>query len=420
MFQSSHTSIQTTLNAVCVLQIDDTSDYTAGNGEPLTHDRSFFDKKRVIITNPDGVQYIMDSVDNPPVVDENIDAPSVGVSADQNIYTFGGNDGNGTYTITLISVPTWQNGQTYNQTDSHVVYLAGIFYQTTIDGNTNDPTVGPGWQVIGYTELLAITKYTSSTTVAVNCLTAANYQTLLYDSTYDTYSVDVSDTCTTLTIEDNSLYANNNQPGHDITDFSDYRRIVITRPNGTQYIMSSISATDVDEIIAAPSSGNNTINYSFIDDTDEDGLYDIRICSFPTWRDTANYTLIASPVIVYHDGTLYQLKQTGTGQQPDLSPTYWEEYTLDSSVEFTTNYCYIAKIAVLCFNMLKCYETLVHDAFCVMDTNFCNDDVLCKNKKFLNAMKMRVLLDAVQYSMSRRQWNEVEKQFNLMRQLCNC
>ena len=78
------------------------------------------------------------------------------------------------------------------------------------------------------------------------------------------------------------------------------------------------------------------------------------------------------------------------------------------------------KIAVVCLSLISCLERLTYNAFCEIDNDFCNDDILCQNKIFLNAVKLRVLFDALEISVDKSAWNEVEREFNLMKTICNC
>lgn len=245
-----------------------------------------------------------------------------------------------------------------------------------------------------------------------------NFKSSLIDPTTGLNTLVVNDTCSVLTFTDTSNFDTNDQDGHDRSDFTDYRRVVITTGDGSTYIMSSIAGSDVDEIIATASTTNDTINFNFREDIDIDGLWDVKICNYPTWNNTVAYT---SGVIVFYDGNLYQaLSATTIAAAPDVTTAEWELYEPLDGEELLTPYCTCEKIAVLCISLLKCKESLVHEAFCLISSDFCNDDVLCKNKKFLNATKMHLLMSAMEYSMNRRAWSEVEEQFNLMKTICNC
>jgi hypothetical protein len=174
---------------------------------------------------------------------------------------------------------------------------------------------------------------------------------------------------------------------------------------------------DVDEVIATASTSNDTINYAFQDD-EVDNILEVRICNYPTWNVGVVYEV---DDVTYYNGVLYQALGTTTeGQTPDVTPLEWVVYEPLPEEELLTKYCTVQKIVVLCINLLKCQETLTHEAFCLISSDFCNDDVLCKNKTFLNAMKMNVLLKNIEYQVNRQAWNEVDDSLNLMKTICNC
>lgn len=282
-----------------------------------------------------------------------------------------------------------------------------------INGDYNKPYTVASFEDVACTNPLVITSIDSIPT----CPAGVNFKASLVDRDGE-ISVDINGTCSAITIVDNSNYDLNISPGHLRANFTDYRVITINKPNGT-WVMSSVpGASGVDQVIAAPSSGTDSFTYTLLDE-DVDGIYEVVLCSYPTWTELAQYAS-APLTVVYYNGVLYKCIATTAGDQPDISPDYWEVYEPTTEEMLLTRYCTIQRIVVLCINILKCYERLTHEAFCLMDSNFCNDDVLCKNKKFLAAVKMRVLLDAAEISVNKSAWNEVDRQINLMNQICGC
>ena len=149
----------------------------------------------------------------------------------------------------------------------------------------------------------------------------------------------------------------------------------------------------------------------------------MRICAYPTYDNAETYDTAPDPEVVYNltDGNLYKsLVDANTGNQPDTSAAQWELYEPTGDSDLTTRYCTTFRIVVLCRSILTCRESLVYEAFCTLDTDFCNDDVLCSNPTFLAAVKLRLVLDAIEYSVDKGAWNEVERQVNLAIRICNC
>jgi hypothetical protein len=250
-----------------------------------------------------------------------------------------------------------------------------------------------------------------------DCPPLDNFRASLLDDS-GVVSIDINDSCSGLVITDNSNYDVNGSPGHLRPRFTDFRRVHIIGPS-SEWVMSSIpDDTTADQVIPAPSIGTDEFAFSF-QDVDSDGIYEVRLCTYPTWTDLAQYP--SSPLnVVYYEGVLYRCIQDSTDNVPDENPEYWEVYEPTPEEALLTRYCTVQRVVVLCISLLKCYEKLVHDAFCLMDNNFCNDDVLCKNKKFLAATKMMILLKAVEISVNKNAWHEVEKQIRLMKLICGC
>jgi len=244
-----------------------------------------------------------------------------------------------------------------------------------------------------------------------------NFQASLINTTTNVADITVNDGCTTFTVVDSGNYAVSDEVGHLLADFSDYRKLTIIRPSVGAYVYSSLG--DGDASISTPDSTNNTVNYQFAE-TDVDGIFEVQVCAYPTYNPAAAYGATPSDIIVYYDGNLYKSLQASTGSQPDTNPLDWELYDPTPEDELLTRYCTVAKMVVLCISLLKCQETLIHEAFCLIDSDFCNDDILCKNKKFLAAVKARTILDAMTYSVNRQAWNEVNSQVNLLKTICNC
>lgn len=223
----------------------------------------------------------------------------------------------------------------------------------------------------------------------------------------------VDSVCENIVSEDHSDYAGNGESGHALADFTDYRKVTITRPDASTYVFSSLG--DGDELINAAQGGNNEFSYTFLT-TDADGVWAVKLCSVPTYNAGATYQ--KDDDIVYYSGIFYEsLVDANTGNQPDTSPTKWG-VILESAL--SDKYCVTYKIGVNCIALLKCYEDLNYEANCEIQTNFCDSEVLAKNKKFLDAMTLRLLLDGADFAVARSQFEEAENIYNLAKTICNC
>lgn len=239
-----------------------------------------------------------------------------------------------------------------------------------------------------------------------------DFQVSITDSNND-LSINIDNSCETLTVVDEGNYVLSDESGHLQADFTDFRQFTITNPAGQDYLFDAEG--NGDETVSTASSGNHTINYS-IRDGDKDGVYTIKICSIPTYNNAATYE--ATTDFVWFNTKLYQsLTGANTGNQPDTSPINWLEVTIAAVSE---KYCITEKVTLTCIELLDCYEQLVHDAACVIHEDFCNPDLLCKNKTLLNAVELRLLLDAMNFSSLNKQWDEAQRDANNAKRICNC
>jgi hypothetical protein len=229
-------------------------------------------------------------------------------------------------------------------------------------------------------------------------------------------NLEINCDCTKLSFADTSNYTDNGMTGHDIDSFNS-RKITITRPDGSKFIMGTSDISPKDLLIGPPYASPNLFSYSF-GDTDMDGIYSIQICSYPDWSSTATYESYLFP-IVRRNGILYKCKSTSNNIDPatDTSSVFWTVYECTDNCD-DTRYCTTKNIVVLCISLLKCYKKLVADAFCSVENAGCKDISL--NKQFQNAMKFRVTLDAIEFSVCAGDWDSAKKQIEILKSICCC
>ena len=276
------------------------------------------------------------------------------------------------------------------------------------------------WQVSYYTDDCNPILSGVVVTSYVDCVTC-NPPPLPFETTLGNIAVDSK--CSMITFDDESNYSTAVEEGHSMSDFDTYRVITITRFNGETYTLSSLG--DGDEVITTGSTGDINFAYLFQTDIDgniidEDGLYDVDICNYPTWSTLAAYDIVLNPeIVVYYNGVLYKALSSSTGSQPDLVIADWEVYTPTVQEKSLSRYCSRLKIVVLCLSILDCYDKKVLDSVC-SDKDFCSDYAVCNNDSLLDAMKIRLMIDAVENSVDNIQYDEVIRQIDIMKQICNC
>jgi hypothetical protein len=219
--------------------------------------------------------------------------------------------------------------------------------------------------------------------------------------------------CSKISFSDTSNY-NNGLVGHD-SSFFNYRKITLTRPDGTTYIWSTDSGTDVDEVIQPHYNSSNQFSYSFLE-SDKDGLYSIELCSFPDWQTGIFYDKTLNN-IVYRNGVLYKQVASSNSVDPatDTNNDYWIEL---SDTDDTGRYCCTEKILVLCIKILSCYKKLVDASMCAMENDPCKN--LCENDDMMKAMKMRVTMDAVDFAYCAKKYDLTKKHMEILNSLCCC
>jgi len=89
----------------------------------------------------------------------------------------------------------------------------------------------------------------------------------------------------TLTINDYSNYIASTEEGHLKADFEDFKKIIVTDPEGSQYTYSTLVGGD--ESILTPDNYSTTpiqTSYTYTDD----GLYAVTLRSVPTWENVGS------------------------------------------------------------------------------------------------------------------------------------
>jgi hypothetical protein len=229
-------------------------------------------------------------------------------------------------------------------------------------------------------------------------------------------NLSISCDCKNIKFSDTSNYNNNFLPGHDPELFTT-RKIILTRPNGTTYTWGTSNFTDVDQVIPPHFSSPNTFQY-VLSSSDQDGIYEVQLCTYPDWSSEVYYNSGTSTIVRRGD-VLYKNTVSNSNLDPSnpANSNYWEVYTCSNDCN-STRYCTTEKIVVLCVSLLKCYKKLVADAFCSMESNPCRS--MCDNKAFMNAMKFRITMDALEFAVCAGDWTSAKKHIDVLKSICCC
>jgi hypothetical protein len=405
------------------LILTDKSNY-ATTTQVDTHAQEDFDQDSFVelkVTKPDNSTLIYS---NQNTADVRITTPSKIIPTIG--YKLEDADPAGDYTATLTVVPSWNDTDPtarYDASGLDVVYHDDQFWKATQDNLVgSEPSASnTDWDLVSKDDVGDKYQVDVKASVSRTPVGTGSFKSTFYD-TAGSYGISVTSGCGSIEITDNSNYLNG-EAGHAQSDYSDYRFIMIKKPNGSLYYMSSIDFEDLteDQTILPASSGTNSFYLPLDHSLDKDGVYEVTMCNYPTWNSSAAYTN-NNLTVVFYDGNLYKLLQASTNNLPDeANSVYWELYELtDPEDEYDTRYCTCGKIAVLCISTYDCLEKLLHAAYCKVDSDYCNDDLLCGNKALLDYVKLKVLVDSIGKAMRNSAWAEAKNMFNMVYNICGC
>jgi hypothetical protein len=242
-------------------------------------------------------------------------------------------------------------------------------------------------------------------------------------------SLELSCDCKKLTFKDTSNYVDSDMPGHLSTDFTS-RTITIMKGDGStfQLITADVRTNNPTaypmatqgiayNIIPSHLASNNTFTYT-LTEADVDGIYSVELCTYPNWRADVFYQTYLKPIVL-RDGKLYQAVASSTNADP-ADPTnsaYWTLYLNTGDCD-STRYCNKQRIVILCISIEDCYRDAVANAFCGMQKNPCKD--MCDNKDFMKAMKMRVVMDGLEFAACGFDWINAQSHIDILKSLCCC
>ena len=213
-----------------------------------------------------------------------------------------------------------------------------------------------------------------------------------------------------LAISDWSNYFTSTETGHLTVNFSAFKKIVVTNPDDTQYILSTLGDGDV--LINPPSSyavSPLSETYTVIDE----GLYKVNLYVVPTYSVAVTYGVGDS---VYYSNDIYISKlASNTGNNPAISFTYWQVADFD---QIPDKYSYEGLIVFL-DSVEEAWADLVLEANESIDAR-CKGDELCKNELIRKAMRMDNTLNGIQLNVNLGNVEMIEQLYDEAVELKNC
>ena len=205
--------------------------------------------------------------------------------------------------------------------------------------------------------------------------------------------------------------------GHDVADFSNFLKIFVEDQADSVFVFTSFpdpidGLQDNEELISPPSVTQNiTVNFNF---TTGDGVYKITLCAVPTYDNSEPY--LKGDDFVFFDDLLYECINNSTSNTPDTSPSFWKVIT---EAELSPKYCTFIKVVRQC-DLNNCADDATFEAFCTLKEHICDDDVLCKNERFLKAIKLQTIIASIENANQRGAYDDIEDMITLSKTLCNC
>jgi hypothetical protein len=222
-------------------------------------------------------------------------------------------------------------------------------------------------------------------------------------------SVSDGDLGETAIVRDRSNYEIDNN--HDAADFSTFIRIEVTKPNGSVYILSSVSPYNELITPAAIAVHNYTIDVS------DGGVYIVTLYTIPDWNNASTY--FAGEAVWQNSHAYYALTSVVADIEPGVTSGWEDSWELVDSSFSNLPSAYIATDYYLqAYEIVACEKAIANSIFCSTNSPCPEkwaDDTCLKNISLIR-MYQRLLLEA--YSLG---WYEqMVAIYNRVKSLCDC
>jgi len=223
---------------------------------------------------------------------------------------------------------------------------------------------------------------------------------------------------TAMSVTDYSNYGKSTEPGHTQSDFSQFRIIKFTLPDGSYYTMSSIN--NVDQSIYAPYYNGQALSLPITDIwqnyTSGDGVYTVSLYTVPTWNASVAYQ-VALNHCVYYGGKVYQAQTNNIGSNPSTHTAAWS--VVSNYDILPSKYTFTQKYAVVCDSKL-CFISKLVAALCLSSEVGCNYEKLFLNRDYMIANKIHLILAEVDYLVGIQDWTSVSGALSYIKSICCC
>ena len=286
------------------------------------------------------------------------------------------------------------------------------------------------------------------------------YYTSLTDLT-GIVSIDIDSTCANLTISDQSNF--DVEKGHfRIDNFNTWRKLIVTNPDGTTTIYSSVytaststplsavisangiySLNEADAVVINPDSG---LDFTIPIDGG-DGVYNLNLCQVPRWTTGVSYNGPGGPIasqdvvvesvsltnptgLAAGNYTIYQFYRcldshgANAGNKPSgFGNAYWERVSEDQ-LELTDGYdkyCDEEHIMVHC-ELDQCIANLSANVLCGdKKIDFCSSDpCCCYDEEYMALLKLFALRHAMDVIFAHGDYTYLKEIKTISDRICGC
>lgn len=220
--------------------------------------------------------------------------------------------------------------------------------------------------------------------------------------------------CVKLLFDDNSLFGYT--PGHDISDFTLYRKLTVTYPNGNQVVASSVVPYN---ILITPAASGDIIDF-YTSPLPDQGYYQFTLCNVPTFNPAVTYNGSDDTVCLL-DGSgnikFYRSILSASGYTPGITmgwQNYWEEI---QESELPEKYCDSTTYIPPCL-VNPCITEYLDNLYCSIE-DFCSVDI-CKNECIQNYLFLISIGDAFNTETSGDDVRDLMNYLNKICSSCKC
>jgi hypothetical protein len=218
--------------------------------------------------------------------------------------------------------------------------------------------------------------------------------------------------CLEFKLNDDSLFGYT--PGHDISDFTLFRKAVVTYPSGAQTIYSSVVPYN---ILIQPASSNVLVSFAQSPITG-DGTFDVTLTNVPTFNPIVTYNGTTDCVCLLDSGGNIRFFQS-TASAPGYTPLVtagWQNYWVEiSEGDLDEKYSDTKQLNIFC-NLDQCIDEYLNKLWCSLES-YCNvnicDQECIQNYLYLISLRETILLQGEGFK-------DVFNYANKLCKDCNC